>query len=269
MAWLRRLFNSLRPKNVDRDIDREITFHLAERADDLEREGAGATEARRQARLRFGNPVVQRERTRDVDVAGWVGAPVRNVRYAIRALGHTPGFTLTVVLTLALGIGANTAVFSAIDAVLLKPLPFPDGDRLVLITQTREGSGETRIAPVRLQDWNQLNSTFEGIAGYYMDDLVDTSRPLPERFRRAFVTRGFFDVLRVTPALGRAFVDSEHTIAMPVTMLISDRLFRHDGADPIVVEIVVREGRMLANGLSAERLVQLREALLPAPRRPG
>jgi predicted permease len=244
MAWLHRLINAIRPGRVERDIEREITFHLAERADDLEHEGAGAAEARRQARLRFGNPIVQRERTRDVDVAGWLDATGRNVCYAVRALRHTPGFTLTVVLTLALGIGANTAVFSAIDAVLLRPLPFPGGDRLVLITQMREGSGETRIAPVRLRDWNQLNSTFEGIAGYYVDDLVDASRPFPERFRRAFVSRGFFDVLRVTPAMGRAFADSEHTIAMPVTMMISERLWRRDGADPMVLQRPRRAGNV-------------------------
>jgi predicted permease len=242
MAWLHRLLNSIRPGKVERDIEREISFHLAERADDLEREGAAAAEARRQARLRFGNPVVQREYTRDVDVAGWVDATVRNIRYAVRALGHTPGFTLTVVLTLALGIGANTAVFSALDTVLLRPLPFPDGDRLVLVTQTQEGSGETRIAPVRLQDWNRRNSTFEGIAGYYVDDLVDTRRELPERVRRAFVTRGFFDVLGVPPAMGRAFADSEHTIAMPIAAIISDRRWRQDGADPMILERPVKSG---------------------------
>ena len=242
MAWLRRLLNSLRAGRVERDIEREITFHLAERADDLEREGAAAAEARRKARLRFGNPVVQRERTRDVDVADWVDATVRNIRYAVRALGHTPGFTVTVVLTLALGIGANTAVFSAIDTVLLRPLPFPDGDRLVLVTQTQEGSGETRIAPVRLQDWNRRNATFEGIAGYYVDDLVDTRRELPERVRRAFVTRGFFDVLRVTPAMGRAFADSEHTIAMPIAAIISERRWRQEGADPMILERPVKTG---------------------------
>ena len=201
MSWLRRLLNTFRPNRVQRDIDREISFHLAERAEDLQREGADPDEARRRARLRFGNPVVQRDRTRDVDIAGWADATVRNVRHAVRSLTHTPGFTVTVVLTLALGIGANTAVFSAIDGVLLRPLPFPDGDRLVVVTQTREGSGETRIAPVRLQDWDRLNVTFEGIAGHYLDDVVDTTGELPERFRRAFVTRGFFDILRVTPAL--------------------------------------------------------------------
>jgi predicted permease len=171
-----------------------------------------------------------------------VDATARNVRYAVRALGHTPGFTLTVVLTLALGIGANTAVFSAIDAVLLRPLPYPDGDRLVLINQTREGSSETRIAPVRLQDWNRLNTTFDGIAGYYADDVVDTRRELPERVRRAFVTRGFFDVLRVMPAMGRAFVDSEHTIAMPIAAIISDRRWRQDGADPTMVGRPIKAG---------------------------
>ena len=94
---------------------------------------------------------------------------------------RTPGFTLAVVLTLALGIGANSAVFSAIDAVLLRPLPFPNGDRLVQLTQTREGAGDTRIAPVRLQDWNRLNTTFDGIAGYFTSDVVDTRAALPER----------------------------------------------------------------------------------------
>jgi hypothetical protein len=141
MSWFHRLLNTFRPGRVQRDIDREISFHLAERADQLRSEGVDPEEARRRARLRFGNPVVQRERIRDVDVARAVDATMRNARYAIRTLARTPGFTVTVVLTLALGIGANTAVFSAIDTVLLRPLPFPDGDRLVELTEVHEGSG--------------------------------------------------------------------------------------------------------------------------------
>lgn len=114
-----------------------------------------ADEALRQARLQFGNPMLQAERTRDMDVAGWLDAMLRNVRYAIRTLVRTPAFTVTVVLTLALGIGANSAVFSALDAVLLRPLPFPDGDRLMRLTQTLEQSSDIPIAPIRLEDWNR------------------------------------------------------------------------------------------------------------------
>ena len=240
MAWNHRLLNTFRPGRVQRDIEREISFHLAERADQLRTEGISPEEAKRRARLQFGNPLVQRERTWDVDIARAVDATMRNTRYAFRTLTRTPGFTVTVVLTLALGIGANTAVFSAIDTVLLRPLPFPDGDRLVELTQVREGSGETRIAPVRLQDWNRLNVTFDGIAGHYVDDVVDTRGELPERFRRAFVTRGFFDVLMVTPAIGRGFVASEHIVAQPIANIISDRRWRRLGADPLIVGRAVK-----------------------------
>jgi putative ABC transport system permease protein len=166
MSWLRRLLNTFVPGRVERDLDRERSFHIAERVDELRAASATERDARRLARLQFGNPIVQSERTRNVDVAGWVDGALRNIRYAVRTLSRTPGFTVTVVLTLALGVGANTAVFSAIDTVLLRPLPFPDGARLVLLTHTQKGSGETRIAPARLQDWNKLNATFEGIAGH-------------------------------------------------------------------------------------------------------
>jgi putative ABC transport system permease protein len=243
MAWLHRLFNSVRSGRVERDIEREITFHLVERADDLEREGAGAAEARRQARLRFGNPIVQRERTRDIDVAGWVDTTARNIRYAVRSLSHTPGFTLTVVLTLALGIGANTAVFSAIDAVLLRPLPFPDSDRLVQLLQTQANTTNTMVAPIRLEDWNQLNSTFEGITGFYTEDVSETSGDLPEKLRRALVAPRFVDVWAVAPVLGRGFTAAEHRVGGPSAVLISERYWRRRfAADPNVLGRTVRTG---------------------------
>ena len=125
MSWLRRLLNTFRPSKVQRDIERELAFHLAERADQLRSEGMSDAEARRRARLQFGNPIVQAERTREVNIANWADALLRNLRYSGRAVVRKPGFTATVVITLAVCIGANTAVFSAIDSVLLKPLPFP------------------------------------------------------------------------------------------------------------------------------------------------
>src|SRR3989454_1687796 len=166
MSWLKRLVNTVRSGRVEREIRRELEFHVAERADELRDSGLSAEEAERRARMKLGNPLLQAERTRDMDVALWADGIARNLRHAARSLGRAPGFALTVVATLALGIGANTAVFSALDAVLLRPLPFPDADRLVRLWQTQESSSESMIAPVRLEEWNRLNSTFSAISGY-------------------------------------------------------------------------------------------------------
>jgi hypothetical protein len=131
MSRLRRLWNTVRAGRVEREIRRELDFHVTERADELRASGLSAEEATRRARVQLGNPMLQAERTRDVDIALWADGIVRNLRHAARSLARAPGFALTVVATLALGIGANTAVFSALDAVLLRPLPFPDAERLV------------------------------------------------------------------------------------------------------------------------------------------
>ncbi|HEU4694262.1 MAG TPA: permease prefix domain 1-containing protein, partial [Vicinamibacterales bacterium] len=208
MSWLRRLANTLRPERIDRDIDRELAFHIAERADQLRAQGLSDGDAQRKARLQFGNPVVQRERTRDVDIAHGVDTVFRQVRHAVRALRRTPGFTATIVLTLALGIGANSAVFSALDAVLLRPLPFPNPDRLMRVRQAQET--ESSIAPPRLEDWNRLSATFEAISGFYVEEVSDTTGDLPQRLRRAVVAPRFLEVLGVTPALGRPFNSEEH-----------------------------------------------------------
>src|SRR5262245_12035173 len=139
-----------------------------------------------------------------------IGTAIREVRYALRTLSRTPGFTLSVILTLGLGTGANTAVFAAIDAVLLRSLPFADGDRLVQVGQRRDRSSETLLAPVRLEDWHVSNATFDVITGYYTEDISETSGELPEHLRRAVVAPRFFDVWQVAPARGRAFTSNEY-----------------------------------------------------------
>jgi putative ABC transport system permease protein len=238
MSWLRRLWNTIRPGRIERDIDREMAFHLAERIDDLRAQGLTHEHASRQARLQFGNLSLQADRTRDMDVSLWGDALLRDANYAVTSLGRTPGFTTAVVLTLALGIGANGAVFSAVNAVLLQPLPFPDGDRLMRIRQVQERSAEANIAPVRLEEWNRLNDTFASITGYYMEDVSDTSGEFPEKVRRAFVAPRFCEVWGVPPARGRCFTALEHSGA-----LISDRYWRTRlGADPNVLNRQVRIG---------------------------
>jgi predicted permease len=152
-----------------------------------------------------------------------------------------PGFSLTVVLTLALGIGANSAVFSAMDAVLLRPLPFRDPDQLMSLTQTTERTGESEAATVRVLDWNRLSATFRGITGHMMEDVSDTTGNQPERVRRATVLPRFLDVWGVEPLLGRGFTEAEHRLGGPAAILISERYWRRRfGADPSVLDKSVR-----------------------------
>jgi putative ABC transport system permease protein len=139
----------------------------------------------------------------------------------------TPAFTITVVLTLALGIGANSAVFSAIDAVLLRPLPFPSADQLMLLQQRNPRTAESFVAPVRLRDWDRSNATFQGITGYYTQDSSELSGELPERLKQAFVAPRFLEVLGVSPALGRDFAPNETRFGGPNVVLISDRFWRN------------------------------------------
>jgi putative ABC transport system permease protein len=166
---------------------------------------------------------------------------LRNIGYSIRSLARTPGFTLTVVLTLALGIGANSAVFSAIDAVLLQSLPFPDADRLVLVTQTEERSNASGTSPVRLEDWNELSSSFEAITGYSIEDSSETTGEYPERVRKAEVAPRFLDVWGTSPALGRGFTPDEYVPGGTRAVLISDRYWRNRfAADPAVLTRTLR-----------------------------
>jgi putative ABC transport system permease protein len=245
MSWFRRLANVFRGARVRRDIERELSFHLSERTDQLRAEGANAAEAGRQARRRLGNLTAQVERTRDADVSVRVDALFRNMRYGIRSLLRTPGFALTIVLTLALGTGANTAVFSAINTVLLRPLPFPDADRLVQITQTQQRSSEFSIAPVRLEDWSRQNSTFEAMTGYYAEDVSDTSGDIPTKVRRASVAPRFFDVWGTPPAMGRGFSPADHQEGAASVVVIGDRYWRSRlNADPKVLGKEVRIGEL-------------------------
>ena len=243
MNWLRRLWNTVRPGHIERDIDREMRFHLAERIDDLRAQGLTQEEASRRARLQFGNLSLQADRTRDMDVSLLADALLRDIKYATTSLRRTPGFTIAVVLTLALGIGANGAVFSAINAVILQPLPFPDGDRLVRLYQVRPNFAGGFIAPVRLEDWQRLNSTFEGMTGYYTENVSETSGEFPEKVTQALVAPRFVEVWGVQPARGRGFTALEHTEAGANAVLISDRYWRRRlGADPNVLNRTVRVG---------------------------
>ena len=158
-----------------------------------------------------------------------------DLRYALRRLAANPGFTCAAVLTLALGIGANTAIYSVIDGVLLHPVPFPEPERLVHLNEkTRED--EASISYLNLVDWQKQNKSFEGIAGWLNDLLTMTGRGETEQLMVKRVSSNFFSVLRVQPLAGRTFTGEEDRRGgAPVVMLGEDFWRRRFAADPKLV----------------------------------
>lgn len=143
-------------------------------------------------------------------------------KLALRSLTRRKAFTAVVVAILALGIGANTAVFSVVDAVLLKPLPFPDSDRLVTVLEASpsQSEPESLIAPARLADWNRMNHTFDGIAAGYAENVTDTSGAEPERLAGRRVSPGYFHVFGTKPLYGRTFTPDEDAAGGPAAAVI-------------------------------------------------
>jgi putative ABC transport system permease protein len=243
--WLVRLRNALRPARLDRELEREFQFHVRERVEELQEGGMSAEVATRIARRQFGNYTAQVEKTRDMDMAEGMDAMLRNVRLALRGLAKSPVFSITVILTLALGIGANTAVFSAIDAVLLRPLPFPNSERIVSVAQVQAKMPQPQIAPARLEDWNRMNHTFQAISGYYTQNDSELSGSLPEKVTHALVAPRFLQVWGVAPQLGRDFKPQEEHYGGPNAVLISDRYWRRRfGASPDVIGKTLRLGEL-------------------------
>jgi hypothetical protein len=179
------------------ELDREIAFHIEELIRENMAEGMSAVEARRQAMIAFGGREQTNQALRDIHSSRLLEATSFNLKAALRFIRRAPSFAAVVILILAVGIGANSAVFSAIDAVVLRPLPFPNADELMAIYQHKAKSRDSNhfVAPVRLEDRNRLNSTFQAMSGYYPDVLSEVSGPLPEKVTEAMVAPRFFEVM--------------------------------------------------------------------------
>lgn len=229
------------------ELNEEIDAHLRMAAQERLKNGESVNEARQSVRREFGNVGLVKDVTREV--WGWASIErlLQDLRFAARMLRKNPGFTIVAVLTLALGIGANSAVFSAIDAVLLRPLPFPDGDQLVRISQYNPkvgGGSNPFVAPVRLEDWNRMNSTFQALTGYYTEDDSETSGQIPEKITIAFVSPRFLQVWGIAPELGRGFTPEEERFGGPSAALVSSRYWRERfGGDQDVLGKKVRIGK--------------------------
>ena len=236
MSRLSRIINAFRRGRLDRNIDAELAFHIEMRAREFERQGMTPADARREAVRRFGNPVLVRDRTRDTDLFVGLETTWLDVRYAVRALVRTPGFALAAVLTLALGIGANAAMFAVVYGILLRPLPYTAADELYLVFQTSESLGRTRAAPLDFLDWRERTRAFAGMTAYCGTGFTLTGDRDAELVIGQLVSADLFDVLGVRPMLGRTFRGEENAAGHHRVIILSHGLWtRRFGADTSVV----------------------------------
>jgi len=151
---------------------------------------------------------------------------IQDLRYAIRTMAKRPGFTIVAALTLALGIGANTAIFSAVNAVLLKPFPFPESEQLVDLAETFKPNNFGSVSVPNFEDWKNQNTVFTGISAYTFAGFNLEGGDTPQRIQGMNVSANFFDVLGVKPTLGRAFLAGEDVAGNERVVILSDELWR-------------------------------------------
>jgi predicted permease len=207
VSWISRLRSMLRRERLDQELDEELRSHLEMRTADNLAAGMSPAQARYEAQKRFGNTTRLKEHTREVDIVGWLDEAARDFRHALRMLRRSPGFTAVAVLTLALGIGANTAIFSVIDSVLLRPLPYHGPDSLVMVweTNSQHPNPHNTVSPPNFLDWQSRNTVFSSMA-YIFDERDNlTGNGDPQQVVVQDVSTNFFSLLGVNPILGPGF----------------------------------------------------------------
>jgi putative ABC transport system permease protein len=204
----------LRRSRMESEMDTELRFHVEAYADDLVRRGVAREEALRRARLEFGGIENAKEECREARGVHLAETLLQDLRYGLRTMLRSPGFTVTAVLALALGIGANTAIFSVVNAVLLRPLPYDQPDRLMQLWHTPPqksfpGMPTFAVSPANFLDWRKQNHTFEGMSAYGFGRYTLTGSGHPEAIRMVAGTVGLFSILHAQPLLGRGFIQGE------------------------------------------------------------
>jgi len=235
---LAKAFGIFRRNRFERELDNEIHEHLARLENRFVEQGMAVEAARCAARSAFGGIDRLKEANRDQYSFVWLDNVRRDFRFALRSLRKNPGFTIVAVATLALGIGANTAIFSVLNGVLLRPLPFANGDDLVIIRQELPLAGIPRLnfSVHDIEDYRNQNSTLSSMVEYHEMSFVLLGGEEPERVQTGVVSSNFFNVLGVEPLFGRTFrADDELHVAEAVLVLSHDYWLRSFGGDPRIV----------------------------------
>lgn len=242
-----------RRSQVERELDEELRFHLDARIQHEIAAGRTPAEARYAALLAMDGIECHKEECRDMRHLNFYDNLIRDVRYALRTLARNPGFTLAALLALALGIGANTAVFSVVNGVLLRPLPYRNPDRLVMVFNSfnREGAGRSGAAVADFLDWRARSRSFQTLDAFEFNRFTNgrftlTGDAEPEQVIGLSVTATFFETLGIRPILGRTFAADEDQPMRAPAVVLSERLWRrrYSASPDVTGKTVLLNGRL-------------------------
>ena len=220
----------------EKDMSEEVRDHIERQTAANIASGMTREEALRQARVQFGSAEAVKENCREQRSGFWLETLLSDVRYGIRMMLRTPGFTVVAILTLALGIGANTAIFSVVNGVLLNPLPFPHSEQLVTLSESKPNFATGSISYLNFRDWQRNNHTFSSMAISRQISFSLTGAGEAEQLNAELLSSDYFSLLGVKPVIGRMFAPGEDEVgAAPIAMISAGLWKRKFGSSPEVV----------------------------------
>lgn len=247
MNLLGKLF---RKAQLERDLNQELHFHIEQQIEDYIAAGMTEQEARRKARLEFGSLDVIKEECRDARGLSLLRTTVQDIRHTIRTFARMPGFTAICVVTIALGIGTNTAIFSVVNTVLLKPLHAPQPDRVVVFMSTSKPGSTPLASQMKFNLWREQTSVFQEVSAYYTKSVDLTSIDQPQRLSAIFVTKDYFHLFDLPVARGRSFTDEEERPNGSNIVVLSDSLWKNVfDSDPQII------GKTISLGGSSHEVI--------------
>ncbi|HTT34144.1 MAG TPA: ABC transporter permease [Methylomirabilota bacterium] len=241
MDWLRQFLQRIqaffRSAQLDRELEAEMLAHVQFATEENLEHGMSLSEARRRALIQFGGPQQAKEQHREARSLPFLESLLQDLRFGFRMLRKSPGFTAVAVLTLALGIGANTAIFSVVNGVLLNPLPYPHSEQLITLHESKPNFATGSISYPNFLDWQKNNRTFSSMAIQRGNSsLILTGLGEAEQANVVFVSSDYFRQLGVVPALGRDFAPGEDRVgAAPLVMITEGFWKRKFGSSPEVL----------------------------------
>src|SRR3982751_3329036 len=237
-----RLSSLFSRERQERELDAELRYHVDMLVEQNLRQGMPPEAARREALRVFGPVAGVKDDVRDKWLSRFVEVAAQDVRYGVRSLRRNPGFALVVIITMALGIGANTAIFSVVNGVLLRPLPYKDGDKLVVLHQGQGDpvANDIGFSPKEIDDYRQARSLSDVVEFHNMFFNL-LGRAEPERLAAGVVSANYFDVLGVQPLYGRTCVPADDAPGAPAVLVLSNKYWeRSFGGDRSVIGKVFR-----------------------------